>query len=498
MQVGASRRAQEGCARLGDHKGMAARLLALVLAFVGPGSAGHTAELPNLVVGTQEIYGAHWRAYNFTAAPNVLAEQRQVVVGMGGSQLKLKLSGVRPDTTCASYRIGDRECDQAQDLAALAKVPAVAATLALPGVRFYHIWMYTYASGASWLQRDWTATSLAAEKAEVKELAAHLLSTYEGTGKVFMCGNWEGDWMLMGASGCKNPNGKGYNSSCDPTPEVTRRMVLWGQARQSAFDEARAEYEAARESRRLAAITGACGSERAEGVFACAQCCGQNAAILAAAGWSNDEISAWCAGVAPSAFSVGDTRARIAYYVEFNLGPQAVSGRPGVVNSVLGAVNPDLASYSSYSTTNAYQKTTDVAAADRALHGVLELAATKLADKSGLASDNLRALGFVRRVFIGEFGTHQQDQGDQVRFVKNVTRAAVSWGAPFVLYWELYDNDSTQPIIPRNGETTQLKTWMSTIWAGASDYVQSWRAHHSGAAPSTAQLGAWIVRQCSS
>eukprot|EP00927_Polykrikos_kofoidii_P073177 TRINITY_DN69249_c0_g1_i1.p1 TRINITY_DN69249_c0_g1~~TRINITY_DN69249_c0_g1_i1.p1 ORF type:complete len:503 (-),score=77.58 TRINITY_DN69249_c0_g1_i1:130-1581(-) len=476
---------------------MAARLLVLVLAFVGSDSAGDTARLPNLVVGTQAIYSAHWRAYNFTAAPNVLAEQRQVVVDMGGSQLKLKLSGVRPDTTCASYRIRDRECDQAQSLAALAKVPAVAATLALPSVRFYHIWMYTYASGANWLQRDWTAASLAAEKAEVKELAAHLLSTYEGTGKVFMCGNWEGDWMLMGASGCRNPDGKGYNKSCDPTPEVTQRMVLWGQARQSAFDEAREEYEASRESRRLAAISSACGSDQAEGVFACAQCRGQTVAAVAAAGWSSEEFAAWCVGVAPSVVSVGDTRARIAYYIEFNLGPQAVSGRPGVINSVLGAVNPDLVSYSSYSTTNAYQTTTDVAIADRALHGVLELAATKLANKGGIAGDNIRALGFVRRVFIGEFGSHQPDQGDQVRFVKNVTRAAVSWGVPFVLYWELYDNDSTQPIIPRSGETTQLKTWMSTIWAGASDYVQSWRREHSGAAPSAAQLGAWIAWQCS-
>ena len=476
----------------------------LVLALVGSGTASRTAGLPNLVVGTQEIYGTHWREYNFTAASNVLAEQRQVVAKMGGNQLKLKLSGTRPDTTCASYRLHDGICDKAQNLAELAQVPAVAATLALPSVRFYHIWMYTYASGGDWLKRDWTPASLAAEKAEVKALATHLLNTYDGTGKVFMCGNWEGDWMLLGASGCKNSNGKGYNRSCNPTPEVIQRMVLWGQARQSAFDEAREEHEATRERRRMAAISGACGSSKAEGVFACAQCCGQNVAMLMVAGWSNDDISAWCANVATPtatatpASSVPDTRARIAYYIEFNLGPQAVSGRPGVINSVLAAVNPDLASYSSYSTTNAYQTTTNVPATDRALHGVLELAATKLIDKDGIAGDNLHALGFVRRVFIGEFGTHQPDQDDQVRFVKNVTRAAVSWGVPFVLYWELYDNDSTQPIISRNGVTTQLQMWMSGMWKGATDYVQNWRGQHAGAPPNAGQLGEWIVRQCSS
>ena len=51
------------------------------------------------------------------------------------------------------------------------------------------------------------------------------LDTYRDTGKVFLAGNWEGDWVLLGASGCK-PNGQ-FNLTCDPTPTVIDRMVQW-------------------------------------------------------------------------------------------------------------------------------------------------------------------------------------------------------------------------------------------------------------------------------
>jgi len=327
----------------------------------------HTAGVPNLVVGTQEIYGPTWNAYNFTNASNVLAEQRRVVTKMGGNQMKIKLSGSKPGDTCMSYHI-EGNCEKAKTLTELAKDPAISATFADPDIRFYHVWMYTFSSGADWLKRDWTNATLAAEKQEVKELGAYLLETYGETDKVFMCGNWEGDWMLMGASGCKNSDGT-FNRSCDPSPEVIERMVQWGQVRQAAFDEARAEYSA--KLRR------------------------------------NDG-------------------ARIVYYMEFNLGPEAVEGRPGMINSVLERVNPDLASYSSYSTTNAYQRTSNVTETDVAFHKVLDLANAKLANKKGAAGENLVALGFLRRVFVGEYGTHQQDSDDQVRFVKNVTRAAVT------------------------------------------------------------------------
>merc|ERR550532_2616454 len=115
-----------------------------------------------------------------------------------------------------------------------------------------------------------------AEYDETKEWALHMLETYSGTGKVFMAGNWEGDWALMGASGCRKPDGK-MDKSCNPTPEVMERMVQWGLVRQRAIDDARAEAKS--------------------------------------------------------------TNVSIAYYIEMNLGPEAVAGKPGVTNNVIPRVN---------------------------------------------------------------------------------------------------------------------------------------------------------------
>ena len=82
----------------------------------------------------------------------------------------------------------------------------------------------------------------------------------------------------------------------------------------------------------------------------------------------------------------GVTNVTLLYYIELNLGPQALppdapgcahaiqrmgnnaqslcTSKPGVANSVLHEVNPDLVSYSSYTTTNAYALDTDTGAAD--------------------------------------------------------------------------------------------------------------------------------------
>ena len=81
--------------------------------------------------------------------------------------------------------------------------------------------------------------------------------------------------------------------------------------------------------------------------------------------------------------------------MEFNLGPAALENRPGMINSVLAKVNPDLASYSSYSSTNDYQTTGNVTATDAFFHAVLDLADSKLVPKTGIQGENLAALGFV-------------------------------------------------------------------------------------------------------
>ena len=48
-----------------------------------------------------------------------------------------------------------------------------------------------------------------------------------------------------------------------------------------------------------AALSAACQPEKSNGVFTCAQCAGVHQHELQAAGCSNDDIAAWCAGVTP-------------------------------------------------------------------------------------------------------------------------------------------------------------------------------------------------------
>ena len=80
---------------------------------------------------------------------------------------------------------------------------------------------------------------------------------------------------------CKTPDGK-FNMSCDPTPEVIERMVVWAQTRQRALDDARA------------------------------------------------------------AATVAEPPALV-YYIEANLLPEAMDdGKPGVANDMLPRVNPAL------------------------------------------------------------------------------------------------------------------------------------------------------------
>jgi hypothetical protein len=378
-------------------------------------------------LGTQAIYGPDWPMYNFTAQ-DALTEQRQLMGKMGGNQIKLRLAKT---STCGGYRL---QCGpEVVDLASLARQPSVAAAFADPSYAFYQLWLYAFGSSGTFLDRDWTSGSLQAEYDETRAWADHMLAAYSGTGKTFMAGNWEGDWALMGASGCKQ--GGSFNMTCDPTPAVIKRMVLWGQTRQRAIDDAKA------------------------------------------------------AAVAPAGVGV-----QLLYYVEFNLGPEAVSGKPGVIRDVLPAVNPDLVSFSSYSSTNDYRTTNDVGATDKAFWAVLDLAQAQLTDKPAVRA----ALGGLqKRVLIGEFGSHAKTDHDANVVIARVVRAALSWGTPWVLYWEFYDNGCGIPaVVPRSqtanaGQVSSIQHLFRSYYAAADAYAAAHANAHSGARPTATALQRW-------
>jgi len=98
--------------------------------------------------------------------------------------------------------------------------------------------------------------------------------------------------------------------------------------------------------------------------------------------------------------------------------------RRSVVSEVLAHVPVDFVSYSSYDTQ------TDPEALQRALSFI----ESKLQPNPSIAG---------RRVFIGEYGfpadTYSPQQQDAR--ARAVLRAGLQWGCPFILYWELYNNE---------------------------------------------------------
>lgn len=121
---------------------------------------------------------------------------------------------------------------------------------------------------------------------------------------------------------------------------------------------------------------------------------------------------------------------KIYQYAEVNLAQKAMRGGTGYVNDVLPHVNVDFVSYSSYDTVNPNKA--DIAGA---LHAALDYIERQLPEKKELTG---------KRVFIGEYGfplddTISPEQQDE--YAREVCMAALDWGCPFVLYWEMYCNE---------------------------------------------------------
>lgn len=65
---------------------------------------------------------------------------------------------------------------------------------------------------------------------EMYDLTVWLLKRYSGTGKTFLLGNWEGDWMLNGRE----------DKDATPSPQAIDGMTKWLNIRQQAIDDAKA------------------------------------------------------------------------------------------------------------------------------------------------------------------------------------------------------------------------------------------------------------------
>jgi hypothetical protein len=118
------------------------------------------------------------------------------------------------------------------------------------------------------------------------------------------------------------------------------------------------------------------------------------------------------------------------FYVEANLVQRSVKqNRISVASKVIPFVNPDYVSYSSYDSTNP----------DKDLHhdlpAALDYLQSRLKPKPGLLQ---------KRVFVGEYGVmaHDFNPQQQDARMRDVIITSIQWGVPFVLYWQLYDNET--------------------------------------------------------
>ena len=162
-----------------------------------------------------------------------------------------------------------------------------------------------------------------------------------------------------------------------------------------------------------------------------------------------------------------DSDVRLYHYTEVNLVRKAMRGESCLTNDVLPHTGVDYVSYSCYDTINRVR-----GHAGRDLHGALDHIESKLRPKEGIAG---------KRVFIGEYGfpldgRTTPDQQDE--YSRDVCRAALEWGCPFVLYWEMYCNEIRDGrhrgfwLIDDKGAKQPFYSTLQRYYGRAETYVQ--------------------------
>lgn len=199
---------------------LAASLTLLNVAVAGVATAPSTTpriDTVNYILGTQTI----GPKYHFTDRSS-LVETAERIRDMGSNLLKFSMTR---NYCKEEYGLPARQ--DIQSLTDLARnEPSVKAVLDMP-FAYYHIWAYGFHAGR-W-QDGLSDRERDAEYQEVYALAEHLLKTYQGTGKTFYLGHWEGDWHLLG----------NQRPTSDPSPVAIGAMVDWLNVRQKAIDDAK-------------------------------------------------------------------------------------------------------------------------------------------------------------------------------------------------------------------------------------------------------------------
>ncbi|MCL9781746.1 cellulose-binding domain-containing protein [Vibrio sp. S4M6] len=245
---------------------------------------------------------------------------------------------------------------------------------------YYMIWLE---DSGHWMDNNgMDQQELDLQYSKIYNLAEYLLTTYNNTGKTFMFGNWELDWQLVKTVEVDPATGNSverYDDSVVELPDLRiQGLIDFLNIRQKAIDDALA--------------------------------------------------------------NVPHNNVSILQYIEVNRVESAMQGKERVTNMVLPHTNADLVSYSAYDIPNKAENA-DINKLDAAMTDALNFIDSHLPAKAGVPFDN--------RVFIGEYGYASSwflDHGDkagetQALLTKGMMKVALNWGTPFILYWQIYDNE---------------------------------------------------------
>jgi hypothetical protein len=234
----------------------------------------------NYIAGTQ-VFGSD---YHFTNQ-SLLIEGARELLAMKSNMIKFPLG---PNHLKNGF-VNNLEPD-IHSLTQLAQQAEYKQVFNMPFSRYF-LWTDAYSTNHKVfpLHGPIPPEVLANEYKEIYELTHYLLTAYNGTGKIFYLGNWEGDWLLIqGVPGRDDP---ALKHKINPLPDSPAAMASWLIARQRAVDNAKRDTP-------------------------------------------HKDVQVW-------------------FYVETNLVQKSVQeNRASVARDVLPLVNPDYVSYSSYESTN--------------------------------------------------------------------------------------------------------------------------------------------------
>ena len=219
------------------------------------------------------------------------------------------------------------------------------------------------------------------EVQQFEEFTRYLLEKYNGTDKEFVLQHWEGDWAILGS----------YDRSQEPTDTAVNGMIRWLNARQEGVVKAR------------------------------------------------DSV---------------DSTASVLHSAEVNLVQSAMKdGDRRVINAVLPDTSVDLVSYSAYETlfrghipsnpNGDHNTSLDPPNHLQLIKDTLSYINEHGPEPSEYVQEHL--VDPSKNAFIGEYGVPEEGFSTRVqtRLSELMTRVGLDWGARWVIYWQLYDNEDT-------------------------------------------------------